>query len=135
MTATAVSVMRVCYQFGPFVLDRPRRVLWRDGVVVPASSKALELLIVLVEHRHRLLTKDELLEMVWAGVVVEENTLTRQISNLRRLLGDDLRDHRFVLTVIGQGYQFVAEVTELDQRPAGLEVDYGRTAASAAADV
>jgi len=121
----------VCYQFGPFVLDRTRRVLWRDGTLVPVPSKALELLILLVDHRHRVLGKDELLEVVWAGTTVEENTLTRHISTLRRALGDDLRRHQFVLTIIGQGYQFIADVTELDKRPAGLEVDYSQISAPA----
>jgi Tol biopolymer transport system component/DNA-binding winged helix-turn-helix (wHTH) protein len=114
----------ICYEFGPFVLDRTRRVLWRDGTVVPVPSKALELLILLIDQRQRVLGKDELLDIVWAGTTVEENTLTRHISTLRRTLGDDLRRHRYVLTVIGQGYQFIADVTELAKRPAGLEVDY-----------
>src|SRR5581483_3031330 len=64
----------------------------------------------------------------------EENTLTRHISTLRRILGDDLRGHRYVLTVVGQGYQFVADVVPLEQRPAGLEVDYGHTVAAEAPD-
>jgi len=121
----------VCYRFGPFVFDRIRRVLWRDGTIVPVPSKALELLLLLVDQRHRVVSKDELLEIVWAGTVVEENTLTRHISTLRRALGDDLRQHRFLLTVIGQGYQFVADIDELSQRPLGLEIDYSAIAAAA----
>lgn len=125
MLAGSTVATPACFQFGPFAFDRVRRVLWRDRTLVPVPSKALELLVVLIDNRHRVVSKSELLETVWAGTVVEENTLTRHISTLRRALGDDLRDHKFVLTVTGRGYQFVAPVIPLEQPPAGLEEDYG----------
>ena len=57
-------------------------------------------------------TKEELLETVWAGRVVEENTLTQAISILRKALGASAGDHRYILTVPGRGYRFVADATE-----------------------
>jgi len=98
------------YDFGPFRLNPGKRLLWRDAVPVQVAPKVLETLLVLFEHRDRVVTKDELLEKVWKGTVVEEGGLTRNISVLRKALGERPDEHQYVVTVPGQGYRFVADV-------------------------
>ena len=103
------------YRFETFRLDTQTRELRDgDGPPVPLTAKAFDTLRFLVENRHRIVGKDELLETVWAGRVVEENNLTQAVSVLRRALGSGAGDHRYVVTVPGRGYQFVAEVREDD---------------------
>jgi predicted ATPase/DNA-binding winged helix-turn-helix (wHTH) protein len=97
-------------QFGRFRLHLRRRELLADGLFVPIGSRALDILMVLIEARGELVTKDELLSRVWSGTVVEENTLQFQISTIRKVLGED-RD--FIKTISGRGYRFVSEITEL----------------------
>jgi len=98
------------YRFGAFVLDPESRVLLNDGQPVVMTGKILDLLIVLVERHGKVVDKDELLSQLWPGVVVEEANLTQGIFTLRKILGDNPRDHRYVATVAGRGYQFVAPV-------------------------
>jgi TolB-like protein/DNA-binding winged helix-turn-helix (wHTH) protein/Tfp pilus assembly protein PilF len=100
------------YEFGPFVLDGRRRRLLRDGEPVPLPPKVLDTLLALVEHREHVLTKDELLRQVWEDTVVEEGGLTRNISVLRKTLGETPNDHQYIVTVPARGYRFVAEVRE-----------------------
>ena len=101
------------YRFEAFRLDTHARELRDgDGVAIPLTAKAFDTLCFLIEHRHRIVGKDELLDNVWAGRVVEENNLTQAVSALRRALGSGAGDHRYVVTVPGRGYQFVADVHE-----------------------
>jgi hypothetical protein len=86
---------RSTYQFGPFSLQVDRRRLLRDGDLVALSPKALETLLALVEQRDRVLTKDELLQRIWGDTVVEEGGLARNISVLRKALGESPDDHRY----------------------------------------
>jgi Tol biopolymer transport system component/DNA-binding winged helix-turn-helix (wHTH) protein len=99
------------YNFGPFELDPEARLLRRDGEPIPLSGKTLDTLILLVENRGRLVDKEELLSRVWAGSVVEEASLTQTIFTARKILGDSPKDHRYIATIAGRGYQFVAPVT------------------------
>jgi TolB-like protein/DNA-binding winged helix-turn-helix (wHTH) protein/Flp pilus assembly protein TadD len=117
---------RSAYQFGPFRLQVDRRLLLRDGVPVALAPKALETLLALVEHRDRVLTKDELLQRIWADTVVEEGGLTRNISVLRKALGETPDDHRYIVTVPGRGYRFVADITHVGGDEDGLASDAGR---------
>ncbi|TKS54880.1 tetratricopeptide repeat protein [Luteimonas yindakuii] len=98
------------YRFGPFRLDTQTRELQRDGAAVVLTAKAFDVLVVLVEHRGRVVGRDELLSTVWAGRVVEENNLAQAIGALRRAFGTDGQDHRYIVTVPGRGYRFVADV-------------------------
>jgi len=86
----------------------------RDGEPVRLTPKALDLLLVLIEERGRTVEKDELLEKVWAGTVVEENNLNQNITALRKSLGDSRQDSQFIVTVPGIGYRFVADVRRVD---------------------
>ena len=105
------------YAFGPFVVDTVKRRLWRDGRAVPLSSKTFDVLVVLLERREHLVSKEDLLNDVWPNIAVNENNLARQISSLRRALGQRPDQHDFLVTVPGQGYRFVAAVRELPSVP------------------
>jgi TolB-like protein/DNA-binding winged helix-turn-helix (wHTH) protein/Tfp pilus assembly protein PilF len=104
---------RVSYEFGPFVLEAANRRLRRGGEPVPLAPKVLETLLVLIENRERVVTKDELLKQLWGEASVEEGGLTRNISILRKTLGEKPDDHQYVVTVPARGYQFVAEIREV----------------------
>jgi TolB-like protein/DNA-binding winged helix-turn-helix (wHTH) protein len=109
------------YEFGSFALDADKRLLVRDGVPVPLAPKALETLLALIEYRDRVVTKDELLQRIWGDTVVEEGGLTRNISILRKALGEKPDDHQYIVTVPGRGYRFVADLRERarDEEPDG----------------
>jgi Tol biopolymer transport system component/DNA-binding winged helix-turn-helix (wHTH) protein len=108
------------YAFGPFVVDPVKRTLWRDGRPVPITSKTFDVLVVLLEHRDHIVSKDDLLTRVWPNTAVNENNLARQISSLRRALGERPDLHDFVVTVPGHGYRFVAAVQDLQDVPPEL---------------
>src|SRR5688572_30291962 len=74
------------YEFGPFRLDAGRRALYRDGEFIPLTPKAAEILLLLLEEAGRVVTKEQLLERVWPGVVVEEGAIANNISALRKVL-------------------------------------------------
>ena len=101
------------YEFGEFSLDTNRRILLQDNTAVPLEPKVFETLTALIENRGRILSKQELLKRVWDGAIVEEGGLTRNISLLRKVLGERPGEHRYIVTAPGRGYQFVAEVNEI----------------------
>lgn len=104
---------RRCYEFSGFRLDGVSRELFGpDRAPITLSSKALDVLLYLIEQRGRVVDKYELLAAVWTGRVVEENNLTQAISAVRRAFGAGVGDHRYIVTVPGRGYRFVAEVSE-----------------------
>jgi DNA-binding winged helix-turn-helix (wHTH) protein/WD40 repeat protein len=105
------------YEFGPFRLDVGRRLLFREGEVVPLTPKVLHTLLVLVENRERVVGKEELMKAIWSDTFVEEGNLTQNISTLRRALGETPGDHAYIETVPKQGYRFVAIVTETAPPP------------------
>jgi Tol biopolymer transport system component/DNA-binding winged helix-turn-helix (wHTH) protein len=106
-------------EFDDFRLDVTRRKLLRQGEVVPLYSKAFELLLVLAKS-DGLLTKDELLEAVWPGQILEEANLAVTISALRKALGETAAQPHYIVTVPGRGYSFVANVREASPLPAGV---------------
>ncbi|ORC49894.1 hypothetical protein B2G74_18490 [Burkholderia sp. A27] len=89
-------------ELGRFQVDLGTRELRRDGVAIPVGSRAFDILAVLVSAGGRLVTKDELLSVVWPQTIVEENNIHVQLSALRKILGPD---RNLVLTVPGRGYQ------------------------------
>ena len=105
--------LRTGYEFGSFFLDVNKRRLLRNGEPLPLAPKVLETLLVLIDNRERALTKDELLKQIWGDTVVEEGGLTRNISILRKTLGEKPDEHQYVITLPTRGYQFVAEVREI----------------------
>jgi DNA-binding winged helix-turn-helix (wHTH) protein/TolB-like protein/tetratricopeptide (TPR) repeat protein len=104
--------MQSFYEFGAFRVDAVRRQLLRDGVPVPLKPKALETLMVLLQNRGRVVTKEELLSALWPDTFVEEGNLTQHVSLVRKALGETPQERRYIVTVPGQGYRFVAEVRE-----------------------
>ena len=104
------------YEFGVFRLEPRQRLLLsretRQSIALP--PKVFEMLLHLVEKRGQLVDKEELMKAVWPNVVVEENSLNRAISTLRRALGENPGEHRFIATQPGRGYRFVAQVEIVD---------------------
>src|ERR671929_2263510 len=99
------------YEFGDFRLDASRRLLLRaEGKVVPLTPKVFDTLLYLVERGGAVVDKDELMRVVWPDTVVEENNLNQNVSALCRVLGESRGEHRYILTVPGRGYRFVADV-------------------------
>jgi DNA-binding winged helix-turn-helix (wHTH) protein len=106
---TAESERRL-YEFPGFRLDAVSRELFgADRASIPLPSKALDVLVHLIEHRDRTVGKDELLAAVWAGRVVEENNLTQAISALRKAFGVGAGERRYIVTIPDRGYRFVAQ--------------------------
>jgi TolB-like protein/DNA-binding winged helix-turn-helix (wHTH) protein/Tfp pilus assembly protein PilF len=103
---------RELYEFGQFRLDAVRRVVYRADEPVRLNSKAFETLLVLVRDRHRVVSKDELLQILWPNTFVEEVNLAQNISALRKALGETPGENRYIATIPGRGYQFVCEVRE-----------------------
>jgi TolB-like protein/DNA-binding winged helix-turn-helix (wHTH) protein/tetratricopeptide (TPR) repeat protein len=110
------------YQFGEFELDTLRRVLVSrgDGRPVDITGRVIDALIYFVERPGQLVEKKALIEALWPHVVVEEGNLTQTIHTLRRVLGEKSGEHRYIATVPGRGYRFVAEVTVRGE-PAAVE--------------
>jgi TolB-like protein len=99
-------------QFGGFCLNRTERSLvTAAGEPVQLTRRLYDLLLHMAERPGRLLEKQALMDAVWKGAIVEENTLSRTVSNLRQLLGENAGEHRYIDTVSGIGYRFVAAVT------------------------
>jgi DNA-binding winged helix-turn-helix (wHTH) protein/TolB-like protein/Tfp pilus assembly protein PilF len=99
------------YEFGDFRVDAARRLLvGHGGEAIPLTPKVFDTLLYLVEHHGAVLDKDELMRAIWPHTVVEENNLNQSISALRRVLGEMRGEHRYIATVPGRGYSFVADV-------------------------
>jgi TolB-like protein/DNA-binding winged helix-turn-helix (wHTH) protein len=99
------------YRFGQFVLDQGRRTLSRADSPVSLTPKAFDVLLFLAQNPNRLVTKEELLQVVWGDTFVEEGNLTQYISHLRKALGENSEDARLIVTIARKGYQFTADVT------------------------
>jgi Tol biopolymer transport system component/DNA-binding winged helix-turn-helix (wHTH) protein len=95
------------YQFDGFTVDLARRMLLRENRPVHLKPKAFDLLVVLVESRGRVVTKEELLKQVWPNQFVEQGNLTVHISALRKALGERMGQPRYLVTIPGSGYRFV----------------------------
>jgi TolB-like protein/DNA-binding winged helix-turn-helix (wHTH) protein len=101
------------YDFDAFRIDVRRHQLLRHGEVVAIKPKALETLLVLVEHHGRLVSKDALMSWLWPDTAVEEANLTQNVFVARKALGEAPGEQRFIATVARQGYRFVADVAEV----------------------
>jgi len=129
------------FWFGPFQLLPAQQLLLRHGTPVRIGSRALEILMALVERPGLLVTKSELMARVWPATFVDESNLKVQICGVRRALGDGHNGGRFLATVAGRGYRFVAPVAveavdtgdiKIDRQPAkSLADDYDRRAVRA----
>ena len=109
--------------FGRFTLVPARRLLLMDDATVPLGSRAMELLIALVARAGTVVGKDDLVRQAWPDTHVEEGNLRVHIAALRRALGDGQDGARFIATIPGRGYSFVAPVVEQQARRAGAEAE------------
>ena len=98
------------YEFDAFCVDSGKRLLLRDDEIIALTPKVFETLLYLVNHNGKVLEKDELMSAIWPDTIVEENNLNKNISVLRQVLGENPGAHRFIVTVPGKGYKFVADV-------------------------
>jgi Tol biopolymer transport system component/DNA-binding winged helix-turn-helix (wHTH) protein len=98
------------FKFGEFEVREEEFLLIRGGEAVPVEPKVFRVLLYLLRNPGRLVKKDEILNAVWEDVSVSENSLTRSIATLRRLLGDDAREPRYIATVQTVGYRFLCPV-------------------------
>src|SRR5205085_9603240 len=105
------------YAFDQVQLDAQKRLLLRAGLPVQLTAKAFDLLLALIESGGREVTKDELMARVWRDQIVEDANLTVTMSHLRKALGERAGEHRFIVTLPGRGYRFVAEVATQVARP------------------
>ena len=106
------------YSFGAFDLDTDRLELRRAGTPVPMEPQVFSVLAYLVEHRDRVVTKNELLDNVWGDRFVSESALTTRIKAARKAVGDDGQAQRLIKTLHGRGYRFAAPVRE--DAPSGI---------------
>src|SRR5687768_11111078 len=104
---------RHLYQIGEFQLNTEEGVLLRDGEPVAITPKMFDVLNLLVNNRGRIVGKDELLDTVWSGSIVEEGNLAVTIRQLRKVLGDDAHTPTYIQTVARRGYRFVGPVEEI----------------------
>lgn len=103
---------KVMYEFGPFRIDTERYLLMRGEESIPLSPKVFETLLFLVKHHGEVRKKDEIINSVWPDTFVEESNLAQNIFLLRKALGEEKNEHRYIVTIPGVGYRFVAAVTE-----------------------
>ena len=106
------SLISHLYAFGDFSLDATNRVLKKGEKPIALTPKALEILLLLIEHSGQVVCKDELMRTIWPDSFVEESNLTQTVFMLRKALGETA-EQRYILTVQGQGYRFVPEVKEI----------------------
>jgi predicted ATPase/DNA-binding winged helix-turn-helix (wHTH) protein len=97
--------------FGPFQLDLESERLWQGATAIPLRPKTFAVLRYLAEHPNRLVTKDEILQAVWSGIVVSESVLMVCLSELRKALGDQAQTPHYIETVPRRGYRFIATIS------------------------
>ena len=117
------------YQVGDFLVDTARYRISRGDTAVPVEPKVFDLLVHLIRHRDRVLTREELFQAVWDGREVSDATLSNHVRSARKALGDSGELQQTIQTVRGRGYQFVAPVIEVVEDAAGAVV--GTTSAPA----
>ena len=108
-----VVQQKAVYEFDAFRLDPAEHLLLRNGNTVALTPKVFETLVILVQNRAHVLSKENLLKTLWPDSFVTENTLNRNISTLRKALGESPEDHKYIQTIPKIGFRFVANVTEL----------------------
>jgi TolB-like protein/DNA-binding winged helix-turn-helix (wHTH) protein/Tfp pilus assembly protein PilF len=136
MSSTGAADTIRIYEFGDFRLDPPKQLLTRRGEHVQVSPKAFKLLVLLVENRHRVVSKSELMEKVWEDAFVEEGNLKVTVSALRKALGDSSAESHLIETVPKFGYRFrepvhVVAAQEPDPDPPLPEAETPEAAADA----
>ena len=105
------------YRFDSFYIDAANRQLWRDGDLLSLNSKYFDVLLLLASHSGQLVEKSRIFEEIWAGVFVTDAALTQGIKDIRRQLGDDASNPRYIKTVPKHGYIFIGKVVPANEVP------------------
>jgi DNA-binding winged helix-turn-helix (wHTH) protein/Tfp pilus assembly protein PilF len=111
------------YEFDEFRIDLEERVLTRAGEPLPLTPKVFDILLTLVENNGHTVEKDRLMESVWADSYVEDGNLNRNVSTLRKVLGEDSHEPRFIKTVPKRGYRFEGDVHEIVEEDEEIVVE------------
>lgn len=109
--------------FDDCVLDLDRRELSRASGIVATAPKVFDLLVYLAEHRERVVSRDDLIAVVWGGRIVSESTLASHINAVRKAVGDDGQQQRVIRTVARKGFRFVADLRETESMAAAAAPD------------
>lgn len=104
--------MKRFYEFENFRVELEKRLLWKKDRAVRLKPKTFDVLLYLIENRHKVVTKNEIIHEIWNGTAVSDDSLTQQISQLRKTLGD--KEHQLIATVPGVGYEFAVDVREVN---------------------
>jgi TolB-like protein/DNA-binding winged helix-turn-helix (wHTH) protein/tetratricopeptide (TPR) repeat protein len=110
------------FRFAEFEIDVARHELRRAGTVVRVEPQVFDLLVHLIENRHRTVSKDELIDAIWQGRIISDATLTSRISAARRALGDSGNDQSLIRTLHKRGFRFVGAVEEDNSAPLPIAV-------------
>jgi DNA-binding winged helix-turn-helix (wHTH) protein len=107
----------MAFRFGPFELDADKLELRRHGARLAVEPQVVSLMLLLVDNRHRLVTRDEIIQAVWNGRIVSEAALSSRIKSARQALDDDGQQQRMIRTIHGKGFRFVHDI-EVAPQPA-----------------
>src|SRR2546428_2617783 len=108
---------RRIYEFDDFRVDTGQFLLARSGHMTPITPTVFRILLILLERAGQVVSKDELMRFVWPDSFVEEGNLNRNVSTLRKALGERPCDHRYIETIPKNGYQFIAPIKVIDYQP------------------
>ena len=103
---------RLFYEFDDFRVDSGQFLLMKQGQTQPITPTVFRILLLLLENAGRIVTKEELIAAIWPDSFVEEGNLNRNVSTLRKALGETPRDHRYIETAPKSGYRFIAPVRQ-----------------------
>lgn len=115
------------YEFGRYRLDVEDRVLFRDGQAVALPPKAVEVLAALVERNDQVVSKEQLMNLLWKDAFVEEANLTQHIFLLRKVFNEDGEGRKYIETIPRRGYRFIADVKVITPAPALQKIDSARS--------
>ena len=113
------------HTFGPFTVDIDAADLRKGSEKIALRPKCFDLLVDLIEHRGKVVTKEQLMERVWRDVVVNDATISRTVAAVRAALGDDPEKPQYIETVSRRGYKFIAEAASETQVKAGFALIHG----------
>src|SRR5215208_6308755 len=105
-----VQIQVAGYRFDNFYLDAANRQLWRDRESIALNSKYFDVLLLLASHSGQLVEKSRIFEEIWSGVFVTDAALTQCVKDIRRQLGDDASNPRYIKTIPKHGYIFIGNV-------------------------
>ena len=113
------------YQIAEFLIDTARFRISSGDASIPVEPKVFDLLVYLVRHRDRVVTREELFKEVWDGREVSDATLSNHVKSARKILGDSGELQSTIQTIRGRGYQFIAPVTVIPEGAGGDDAPAG----------